>query len=76
MKPTDIEKTNLESHVEMCAIRYAELDNRLLTLEQKMSIVTKEIVEGKNSLSKVIISSTAMIISSVVGIIVTILVKF
>ena len=32
--PTDIEKTNLESHVELCALRYDSICARIKRLEQ------------------------------------------
>lgn len=34
--PTEIEKKNLEAHVEICAVRYANLDSKLSNLEQRM----------------------------------------
>jgi len=73
---TDIEKENLESHVEMCALRYADLDRRLSELAVKLSKIGDELTESKSSLAKVIITSTGLIISSVIGIVVTILIKF
>lgn len=76
MTTSDIEKENLASHVEMCAMRYAELDRRLVGLETKIGKVSDEVSESKNSLAKVIITSSGLIISSVIGAIVTILIKF
>ena len=35
--PTDIEKKNLEAHVELCAERYRVVENKLNTLEEKIS---------------------------------------
>jgi hypothetical protein len=35
--PTDIEKKNLEAHVELCAERYRFLENKLNTVEEKIS---------------------------------------
>lgn len=34
---TSIEKENLEAHVELCAQRYLSLDNRLTTIDDKVS---------------------------------------
>lgn len=76
MKPTDIEKESLESHVEMCALRYGELETRLGVLEVKITKVADDVSESKNSLAKVIITSAGLIISSIIGAIVTILIKF
>ena len=35
-KPTEIEKENLEAHVELCAVRYGSLETKLNNLEQRM----------------------------------------
>lgn len=34
---TDIEKKSLEAHVELCAERYRHLENKLETVEEKVS---------------------------------------
>ena len=33
----DIEKESLETHVELCALRYAQLESRLSSIEEKAS---------------------------------------
>jgi hypothetical protein len=75
-RSTDIEKTNLESHVELCALRYQNLENRLLTIETKVEVLADKIEESKGSMSKVIIGATATIIAGILSTIVTILFKF
>lgn len=40
---TEIEKKNLEAHVELCAERYKSLDNKLDTVEQRVSGVEKKL---------------------------------
>ena len=35
-QPTQIEKENLETHVELCALRYQNLENRLTNIETKV----------------------------------------
>ena len=35
--PTDIEKKNLEAHVELCAERYRFLEDKLSTVESKIT---------------------------------------
>jgi predicted nucleic acid-binding Zn-ribbon protein len=74
--PTDIERENLDAHVSICALRYANLDTRLTTIEEKVEKLSKAITDSKNSMNKVIIASTATIVSSLVGLIITILMKF
>lgn len=74
--PTDIERENLDAHVSICALRYAQLDTRLTTIEEKVEKLSKAITDSKNSMNKVIIASTATIVSSLIGLIITILMKF
>jgi hypothetical protein len=74
--PTDIERESLDAHVSICAMRYQQLDTRLTVIEDKVSKLSDAIEESKNSMSKVIIGATATIVSSLIGVIVTILMKF
>lgn len=73
---TELEKHSLEAHVDLCAMRYQQLDLRLKTLEVKMDAVQKEIIDGSKSLKTIIISSTTTIIVGIIGLITTILMKF
>jgi hypothetical protein len=73
--PTDLEKTSLEAHVDLCALRYAQLDNRLTTLEEKVEQVHKDIVEGQKGLTKVIIGTAGTVIAGVISIILAIVFK-
>ena len=73
---TELEKTSLEAHVDLCAMRYQQLDLRLKTLETKMDSVQKDINDGNKSLKVVLISSAATIVSGIIGLIITILMKF
>jgi len=43
--PTDIEKKNLEAHVELCAERYRFLEEKLETVETKISDVNRSVDE-------------------------------
>jgi hypothetical protein len=76
LKPTDIEKNNLESHVELCALRYQNLETRLTTIESKVVSLAEKIQESQSSMSKVIIGATATIIAGLLSTVVTILIKF
>lgn len=35
--PVGIEKKNLEAHVEICAVRYSNLENKLAQLQERMN---------------------------------------
>lgn len=48
--PTEIEKKNLEAHVEICAVRYANLETKLSNLEQRMDKLEVYLVGIKDSL--------------------------
>jgi hypothetical protein len=72
---TALEKTSLEAHVDLCALRYAQLDSRLTSLEQKMDAVQKDILDGQKSLKTTIITSSGTIAVALIGIIGTILAK-
>jgi hypothetical protein len=50
-KPTEIEKENLEAHVELCAVRYGSLETKLNNLEQRMDKLELHLIDIKNSLS-------------------------
>ena len=76
LKPTDIEKENLESHVELCALRYRNLETRLGTIEAKVENLAGKISDSQSSMSKVIIGATATIVSGLLATVVTILMKF
>lgn len=72
---TDLEKTSLEAHVDLCAMRYAQLDSRLTIIEEKVSNLQSIIEESKNSMAKVIIGSTGTIITGIIALIATLLTK-
>jgi predicted nucleic acid-binding Zn-ribbon protein len=50
-KTTDIEKKNLEAHVELCAERYAALENKLDNLDERMTVIERHVVEIKDSIT-------------------------
>ena len=73
---TNLEKQSLEAHVDLCAMRYQQLDLRLKTLENKMDAVQKEILDGSKSLKHVMITSAGTIVAGLIGLITTLLMKF
>lgn len=73
---TNLEKQSLEAHVDLCAMRYQQLDLRLKTLEVMMNGVQKEITDGSKSLKTVIITSATTIVGSLIGLVMAILMKF
>jgi hypothetical protein len=71
----DIEKTNLEAHVDLCAQRYDNLDKRLSSIEIKFDSLKQLIEEGHTSMTKVIVGTAGTVITGVIGLIVVVLQK-
>lgn len=76
MATTDIERENLETHVELCALRYAQLETRLGGIEVKVNSLASKIEDSHTSMSKVIIGATGTIVAGLLATVVTILMKF
>lgn len=74
-QPTNLERESLEAHVDLCALRYEQLDNRLTNLETKVDDIHDDILNGQKSLSKVIIGTAGTVVAGVLSIVVTILLK-
>ena len=71
----DIEKTNLEAHVDLCAQRYASLDVRLSTIENKFGDLKKLIEDGHVSMTKVIIGTAGTVVTGVLSVLFVLLTK-
>lgn len=81
MSASDIEKENLEAHVELCAERYRQLNLKLDNLGDKVSTMESMIADIKNTLSdandkhnRQLITIGTSIIVVLIGAIVTLLV--
>jgi hypothetical protein len=72
---TTLEKTSLEAHVDLCALRYGQLDMRLTDLEDKVDSIHEDIIEGQKSLTKVIVGTAGTVVAGVISIVITILMK-
>ena len=73
--PTEIEKENLEAHVELCAQRYEQLDNRLTSIEKKVSTLQETIEKSHLSTIKVLIGTAGTVIVGVLSLLGVILTK-
>lgn len=80
---TNIEKTNLEAHVELCAERYEKLETKLESLEKKVEGLETHVLEIKQALagagdkqSKQLIAIGTAIISVLITGLITVLVNF
>jgi hypothetical protein len=64
---TTLEKTSLEAHVDLCAMRYSQLDARLKSLETKMDAIQADILEGQRSMKTTLIGSAATILGGLLS---------
>lgn len=86
MSTTDIEKENLEAHVELCAERYKNLEHKLDSFEKRMTTVEEHLVAIRNNISqkpaesnnsdKTIISIGTAIIAAMISTITVLLVNY
>lgn len=72
---TDIEKENLEAHVELCAQRYDALEKRLSGVEGKISTLQTTIEEGHNSMTKILIGTAGTVICGILSLLAVIITK-
>lgn len=75
LEPTDIEKTNLESHVELCALRYGTLENRLNAIEKKVGDLQGVIEKSHMSTIKILIGTAGTVVAGVLSTLVVIMTK-
>jgi len=73
---TELEKESLEAHVDLCALRYKNLDERLTKIESKVDDIHEDITNGNKSMTKVLIGATGTIIAGLLSTIVVLLVSF
>lgn len=76
MSTTDLERENLEAHVDLCAERYKQLEYRLGTIEAKVENIHNDINKANNSMVKVIVTSAGTVVAGLLGLIATLIVKF
>ena len=81
--PTSLERQSLEAHVDLCALRYENLENKFEIVDRRLEVIEKRIEdihitlkEKDGSLVKVIIGATATIVAGVLSTLVVILMKF
>lgn len=72
---TDLEKESLEAHVDLCAIRYEQLDSRLGNLEVKVDAIHKDIQAGNASMIKVLVGAAGTVIAGLLSTVVVILMQ-
>lgn len=73
---SSLEKESLEAHVDLCALRYEQLDDRLTKVEEKIDSVHEDIRSGNSALIKVLIGSAGTIVAGLLSTIVVLLMNF
>jgi|TARA_R110000851_G_scaffold127404_1_gene259395 hypothetical protein len=73
---TTLERTNLEAHVDLCAVRYTQLDNRLVKVEEKLDIIAVDMKNSNSALIKVIIGAAGSIVAGLLSTVVVVLMQF
>ena len=75
MSTTDLEKTNLEAHVDLCSERYKGLHDRLSAIEVRLSKMNEEMTQGHKSQTKTIIATAGTVVAGLLSTVVVILMK-
>ena len=70
---TEHEKQSLEAHVDLCAIRYDSLDNRLTKVEAKIDALHSDINKGNAATLKIVVGAVVTIIVALIGAVATII---
>jgi hypothetical protein len=65
--PTDIEKENLEAHVELCAERYKQLETRLSSIEANVANLQDTIERSSLNTIKVLIGTAGTVIVGILS---------
>ena len=72
---SDLEKTNLEAHVDLCAERYKGLHDRLSAIETSLKRLSDDVLEGQKSQSKTLIMTAGTVVAGLLSTIVVVLMK-
>jgi hypothetical protein len=70
---TDLERTSLEAHVDLCAIRYDNLDKRLSKVEEKLEELANTMKNSNTALIKVVVGAAGSVIASLLSVIIVVL---
>jgi hypothetical protein len=72
---TDLEKTSLEAHVDLCALRYGQLDQRLSSVESKITTLQDTIEKSHLSMVKVLIGTAGTVIVGILSTLAVVMTK-
>jgi hypothetical protein len=72
---SELEKTNLEAHVDLCAERYKGLHDRLTAIEQSLKRIADDMLVSHKSSNKTLIMTAGTVIAGLLSTIVVVLLK-
>ena len=75
MSTTDLEKQNLEAHVDLCSERYKGLHDRLSAIEVRLGKMNEEMTAGHKSQTKTIIATAGTVVAGLLSTVVVILMR-
>ena len=72
---TDLEKQNLEAHVDLCSERYKGLHDRLSAIELRLGKMNEDMTNSHKSQTKTIIATAGTVVAGLLSTVVVILMK-
>ena len=75
MSTTELEKQNLEAHVDLCSERYKGLHDRLSAIEVRLGKMNEDMIAGQKSSAKTIIATAGTVVAGLLSTVVVILMK-
>ena len=72
---TDLEKQNLEAHVDLCSERYKGLHDRLSAIEVRLAKMNEDMSTSHKSSQKTIIATAGTVVAGLLSTVVVILMK-
>ena len=75
MSTTDLEKQNLEAHVDLCSERYKGLHDRLSAIELRLAKMNEDQQVSHKSSQKTIIATAGTVVAGLLSTVVVILMK-
>ena len=75
MSTTDLERQNLEAHVDLCSERYKGLHDRLSAIEVRLGKMNEEMTAGHKSQTKTIIATAGTVVAGLLSTVVVILMR-
>ena len=75
MSTTELEKQNLEAHVDLCSERYKGLHDRLTAIEVRLGKMNEDMLVGQKSSRTTIIATAGTVIAGLLSTMVVLLMK-